>query len=99
MSSRHLKCWEALPPPSIEGPPRVGDGGYLAIIDVWMGWAVYKTHMCTWQIVFLSEGWQEREALALALDTILLATRCISQPWKLFIFFRLKMVKNCWPVV
>ena len=39
-----------------------------------------KTHIGIWQIVFFSEGWQEREALALALDTILLATRCITQP-------------------
>ena len=39
-----------------------------------------KTHIGIWQIVFFSEGWQEREALALALDTILLATRCIPQP-------------------
>ena len=39
-----------------------------------------KIHIGIWQIVFFSERWQEREALALALDTILLATRCITQP-------------------
>ena len=38
---------------------------------------------------FFSEGWQEKEALALALHTSLLATRCIPQPWKFFICFRL----------
>ena len=42
----------------------------------------------------MNSEWEEREALALALDTIFLATGCIPQPWKLFIFFILKMVKN-----
>ena len=97
MSPRHLKCWEALPTLSIEGPPSVGDGGYLAIIGVWMRWVVYiKVYG---KLYFFSEEWQEREALALALDTILLATRCIPQVWKFFIFFRLKMFKNCWAIV
>ena len=81
MSPRHHKCWEALSPPSVEEPPSVGDGGYLAINGVceWYEQST-KTHMGIWQIVFFSEGWQEREALALALYTILLATRCIPQP-------------------
>ena len=58
-----------------------------------------KTHMGIWQIVFFSEGWQEREVLALASDTILLATRCITQAWKLLIFFVLKTIKKYWAVV
>ena len=36
-----------------------------------------KTHMGIWEIVFFSEGRQKGEALAVALDTILLVTRCI----------------------
>ena len=34
MSPRHHKCWEALSPASVEEPPSVGDGGYLAIKGV-----------------------------------------------------------------
>ena len=45
MSPRHHKCWEALSPPSVKEPPSVGDGGYLAINGVWMGWAVYKNSL------------------------------------------------------
>ena len=99
MSPRHHKCWEVLSPPSVEEPPSVGDGGYLAINGVWMGWAVYKNSHGYMANCIFSEGWQEREALALALDTILLATRCTPQPWKLLIFFILKIVKKCWAVV
>ena len=99
MSPRHHKCWEALSPPSVEEPPSVGDGSYLAINGVWMGWAVYKNSLGYMANCIFFWGWQEREVLALALDTILLATRCIPQPWKLLIFFILKTIKKYWAVI
>ena len=76
MSPRHHKCCEALSPASVEEPPSVGDGGYLAIKGVWMGWAVYKnSHGYMANCIFF---WGvTRKRLAVALDTILLVTRCI----------------------
>ena len=76
MSPRHHKCWEALSPPSVEEPPSVGDGGYLAINGVWMGWPVYKnSHGYMANCIFF---WGvTRKRLAVALDSILLVTRCI----------------------
>ena len=76
MSPRHHKCWEALSPPSVEEPPSVRDGGYLAINGVWMGWAIYKnSHGYMANCIFF---WGvTRKGLAVALDSILLVTRCI----------------------